>query len=132
MKSLSAFLVCILTTVFIAPLLGQTLKAKYTVDSKLDAACELNSRYIDSLVADVKQNDYPVFIISRRSAKEKAVVDFARLSSAVSILNQVKDVELSRIVTATAEPVSNSKGRIEFYFNNELFLVSYAEHGKHP
>lgn len=110
---------------------GQSQEPKYVVDERDDAACELNSRHIDSLVLELKRSSQILFIISRRNAREKSLVDRARLSSAVSVLTAVKDVDIKRIVTGAGDPVSNSKGRLEFYLGSELFLVSYARPSKH-
>jgi hypothetical protein len=109
---------------------GQSNSAKYLVDSSEDAHCELNNRFIDSLVIEAKKGDERIFIISRLNTKEKFGWNRARLSRAYSILTEVKNIKSEQIVIAIGDRTSERKGRIEFYLGSQLFLVSLAENGK--
>lgn len=120
-------LICIVSIV--VGMQGQSLDPKFRVASDEDGACELNNRHVDSLVKSLQEGNERVFIISRRNVKERALVDSARISSAVSVLKVSKQVNTNRIVTGVGIPTS-SNGRLEFYLGSELFLVSYAKRNK--
>lgn len=109
--------------------LGQTASAKYVVDSKPGVSCELNSAYLDNLIAEAKKNKERIFVISRTNMKEKYRVNRYRLEAAYDYIT-TREVPPREIVVAIGERTSEKKGRLEFYLGSQLYLVSLAENGK--
>jgi hypothetical protein len=108
---------------------GRQLGPRFNVDI-IDGACELNNSYLDFLVQGQKRGDERIFIIAKRNIREKPLVDTARLSNAVGLLTQAKDIPIDRIVTGIGKPVTGAPGRLEFYLGSEFFLLSLASPGK--
>ncbi len=111
---------------------AQISSAQYEVDSKEDAHCELNNRYIDSLVIEAVKNkpNEIIFVISRLASREKLSVGNSRLGNAELVLTGIKKVDGKRIVFASGKRLPNGKGRLEFYVGSNLFLVSLADRNK--
>jgi len=126
---LSVLLVCL--TIYVETFDAQHLSARYVVEADNDAACEVNSRHLDTLVGRAKDADDRIFIITRLGKKEKSgILERARLTQAFSLLTRIKGINSDRVVTAIGERTAGTNGQLEFYFGSELFLISKAKPGK--
>jgi hypothetical protein len=107
------------------------LTPRHIVDSTNDAACELNNRYLDGVVKEIKENKTHVIVISTLGKGEKpGNLERARLNRAFSMLSTVKGSNSESIITAISQKASDKEGHLDFFVGGELVLRSFAKRGE--
>jgi hypothetical protein len=110
---------------------AQTPREAGNVVEATDGACELNSRFIDLLIADAKSTGDRIFVISRVGANENHKLDAVRLAAMRRYFLNGPRFDLKRAVFAAGDALEgNKQGRVELYLGSKLYLVSKAQKNK--
>jgi len=124
------FLVLFNLGVNVAGQIGK-LEPDYTVEETDEAACELNSSYLDILLAKARNSNDRIFVISRLSKTESSKLNRIRLTNARLALTDGKGLSENQVITAIGDRIVNGgRGRLEFYLGSRLFLVSKINKNK--
>lgn len=107
----------------------QAKKAEWSIDKTDGRFCEVNAALLDALADLARECNARIFLISRPGVGEtRPRLGYRRLFNARTRLaskgsEKSRRLDPARIITAEGERVKE-QGRLEFYLDNELFLVA--------
>lgn len=105
-----------------------SINAQTTVG--VDGAGELNSLHLDALAIQLMDTEAKMRVVARLGDGESAnSLNQKRLQAARTYLIEMRGVDKSKITFTEGKSIKG-EGRLEFYMDDNLTLVSLAERGK--
>lgn len=89
--------------------------------------CEENIVALERVMRQSSEESGIIFIVSNRAKSEESRMDWARLKYTRTAITSFRKFPAERLKIMAGEPTDGDSGKLEFWVNGKLLLVSYAK-----
>jgi hypothetical protein len=98
----------------------------------ISANCEVQIKSVERVMNLSKTTGHKIFVISRRGFRERANIDWSRLSYVRAVLTQSRGFPAEKLILGAGERRSTSTGVLEFWVGSDLLLEISRSRNQRP